>query len=363
MLANTDLPATSGVERHLSRLVESAILAPSGDNTQPWSFELEPSARRIRGSVNPSRDPSPMNLEQCMARVALGAALENILVTARANQVACEWEIGEDGTFSLVADIAHDADDELAIPEVIRQRTVNRRVFDGQAATPSELQAIAALPVNSDRVGVEWVSETERLANLGKCLSTSDRILFGDRTFRRAFLDNVRFDAADEEAVEHGLSLASLELKGLDRLAFKLLPKLPDGLVDLAGVSKKFSDNARRAVKSSSGLCIGYASGFGPSVDVEIGQVMQRCWLGLTELGFAVQPMMSPAIFQNVMEFAPTVADQLGREDLQALLSEIRQEVGAAQERCGFVLRFGHAQAPSGRCGRMPMSKVITSND
>ena len=67
---------------HLA-LLKAAAVAPSGDNTQPWRFEVETS--RIRVIVDPARDPSPMNAGQRMARIAAGAAAENIIACQRHN--------------------------------------------------------------------------------------------------------------------------------------------------------------------------------------------------------------------------------------------------------------------------------------
>ena len=48
----------------LDTLLEAAILAPSGDNTQPWRFAVDRERWTIAVDVDPTRDPSPMNAGQ-----------------------------------------------------------------------------------------------------------------------------------------------------------------------------------------------------------------------------------------------------------------------------------------------------------
>ena len=48
----------------IETLLAAAVHAPSGDNTQPWRFELDAGQGRIVLHLDPTRDPSPMNAGQ-----------------------------------------------------------------------------------------------------------------------------------------------------------------------------------------------------------------------------------------------------------------------------------------------------------
>ena len=73
----------------LEALIDAAVRAPSGDNTQPWRFLVDSDQGRMTLRVDEGRDRSPMNAGQRMARIAAGAALENLLQTAR----LCGWPV------------------------------------------------------------------------------------------------------------------------------------------------------------------------------------------------------------------------------------------------------------------------------
>ena len=86
----------------LQKLVAAAAQAPSGDNTQPWRFVVDAAAETISLEVDQTRDPSPMNSGQRMARIAVGAALEGLLRTARGNGWTVELEKPPPPTLALL---------------------------------------------------------------------------------------------------------------------------------------------------------------------------------------------------------------------------------------------------------------------
>src|SRR4051794_35438247 len=90
------------MDRSLSPLLATAALAPSGDNTQPWRFVVDRDAGTIALEVDASRDPSPMNVGGRMARIAVGAALENLIREARSRGWVVEQERVERPTLALV---------------------------------------------------------------------------------------------------------------------------------------------------------------------------------------------------------------------------------------------------------------------
>ena len=78
------LPETipAGWHESVAALVGAAILAPSHWNSQPWRFEWDAGALRL--VLDPSRMLPGCDPDQRFAHMSLGAALENLLVAARA---------------------------------------------------------------------------------------------------------------------------------------------------------------------------------------------------------------------------------------------------------------------------------------
>jgi nitroreductase len=343
----------------LEPLLSAAGWAPSGDNTQPWRYLVDAQAGQIALLVDETRDPSPMNAGQRMARIAVGAALENLLRAAEGQGWGVDWESASGPALALVR-LTGSPGATGAVDEAIVARVTNRRLYEGHPVSAEVLDRLAEETPILDGVRTAWIVDRERIEALAPLIGQADALMFGEPSMRRAFLSKVRFDAPPDAPVAEGLSMASLELTAADRLALRLMPKLPDWLLKLGGVSRVFAEKARQLVASASGLCLVVAPDRTELTDLAVGRAMQRAWLALTRHVLAAQPMMSLCVLENVLEHGrPALVAALGRARVEALSARFRTlvpEVGTG--RPGFLLRFGYAPAPSGRTGRLPLSEV-----
>jgi hypothetical protein len=124
----------SGNEAEVARaLIGAAVLAPSHWNTQPWRFEVE--GPLIRLLADPQRALPTIDPEGRAMRLSLGAALENLLVAARA------WGLRPTVTYrpvsdrsGVVAEVAWSAGEvarDRALFHAIVERRTNRDAYDG----------------------------------------------------------------------------------------------------------------------------------------------------------------------------------------------------------------------------------------
>jgi len=377
----------------LETLITAAVQAPSGDNTQPWRFALEPDRRRITIHADPARDPSPMNAGQRMARIAVGAALENMLRTLEPNHATGEWSVeAASGAATLDYPIHHGA---LARDEAIFARVTNRRVYESRPIAADVqarlLRQAADLPAG---IAVHWLFDRNRLPELAEVIARADAALFSIREMRLALRANIRFEAGSRERVSEGLSLASLEMPRMAAPAFRFLTGLSDAWFRRLGGAGSFSRLARRLVSSASGMCVVTALDSAPGTDVLVGLALQRAWLALTEAALAAQPMMTLPVLDSVLAYGPSVAGSLrdpNRFDVDSqsrpcspaessvqriseksgytvdrllveeLLARFRDLVPEVQsQRPAFLLRFGFADPVSGRTGRLDWRPFCT---
>jgi hypothetical protein len=357
----TDYIGPATLSSTLDALLLAASRAPSGDNTQPWCFEIDEEARRIFLLLEETRDPSPMNCGQRMARIALGACLENILRTAPRYGWIAELE---EATPPILAAIhlreASRQSDPLG--RVIPDRVTNRRFYDGQPLPSGVLNQLRWDTAVFKRVSTHWILDRSRIGALAALIGRADATMFRAASMRRAILSKIHFELPPHAEPDEGMSPASLELSAVERSVLRLLPRLPNWVVRTSGILGGFAAKTRRLVESASGLCLLVAPDYAPQTDLHVGQTMQCVWLALTAQGLAVQPMMSLLVLENVLDNgSPELLDALGSKRLTALRAEFRRlapEIG--QGRPAFLLRFGYAPPPSGRTGRMP---IVTMNE
>jgi hypothetical protein len=171
---------------------------------------------------------------------------------------------------------------------------------------------------------------------------------------RKAFLDNLRFDVPPNTVVEYGLSLGSLEVSGADRAALRMMTRMPDWLLRLFRAKRVFYANAFRLVNSASGLCVVTEPTGQSDTEILAGRLLQRAWLALTARGLSVQPMMSLAILESVLQRGSSaLLVSLGRDDAAALVDSLRAHVPeSSTANLAFIMRFGCASRPTVRTGR-----------
>lgn len=352
----------------LASWLQAAVLAPSGDNTQPWRLRIDPQREnRVEVCVDPTRDLSPMNAGQRMARVAVGAAVENLVQAAEA------WGrravVIPSGTAALAVELVDERGrpqrletlgPSKTLPEWITSRVTNRRWYDGRPLDPGLAESLAGAVDGGAAGGVVWVFRREEVRRLARLVGEADGLLFGLGTARQAFFEKIRFDCDAGAAVPEGLSLGSLEVGAGERLGMELVRWLPDRVFRTLGLRWMFARRAEKLVCSASGLCVILARGWEVATDFEVGRLMQRAWLALSQRGLAVQPMMSLPVLQSmvregVLGSAPYVAKRV-----QELAGAFGEGVGGASaKRVAAIVRFGFAERPTGRVGRRALADVV----
>jgi hypothetical protein len=348
------------MDQIIARLVAASLSAPSGDNTQPVRFAVDQEARTIALVLDPTRDPSPMNAGQRMARMAAGASLENLIRAAQELGMVVELEPASRGTLAvvrLVGDATWPARWDGAPPD----RVTNRRPYDGRSIADDVLGRLALSSPPIDGVTTHWIADRGRIGALADLVGRADAMMFGDPSMRRAFLSKVRFDRPAGERVEEGLSLDSIEASPFERMALRVMRRMPDRLLKLGGASKIFADKARHLVRSASGLCLVVAPDGDDATDLIVGRALQRAWLALAGAALAAQPMMSLMVLENVADRGDRgLREVLGPDKLGAMRAEFRSLAPEIDgRRPAWLMRFGHARPPSGRTGRLPVESVV----
>ncbi len=350
------------MEAAIDSILGAARSAPSGDNTQPVRFVVDFEARTIALILDPTRDPSPMNAGQRMARMAAGAALENLIRAAEARGLTPHLVPGPGPGPSLaVVRLEGSSSDPAGDPPAARPpRVTNRRAYDGLAVDPSTLGRLvdACPPVGG--ATTHWIVGDDRIVAFADLVGRADGVMFGEPTMRRAFLGSVRFDQPPGAEAAEGLPLDALELGGSDRLALRAVRRTPDWMLKLGGTARIFAQKSRRLVASSSGLCLVVAPDGSEAADLAVGRALQRSWVALADEGLATQPMMSPLVLENAeVNGDDALRCRLGPDRLRALRATLRAiapEIGDG--RPAWLLRFGHAPGPTGRTGRLPIDEL-----
>ncbi len=293
------------MDLRLKSVLQHAILAPSGDNCQPWKFSVK--ELQVELYNDPDRDTSLYNLKQRASLIAHGALLENIRITAPT--------VGLHSTFELFPDpenphhIASIHFAECAIEasssqfQAIAERQTNREKYLPVTISDSQIKSWQDL---AERDGEKiWLScQTKQIADLARLLSLNDRLVFEVPELHRFLFEQIRWSDSDAVTTGDGLDLKTLGLNAMDKVAFRFLKH--QGLVvalNKVGFSRIIQMKAGQLLKTASAIVIMTIPSASSQDYVHGGQLWQRLLLQLASEGLTAQPIAGLAcLMQSASE-------------------------------------------------------------
>ncbi len=270
-------------------LVRAAILAANPHNSQPWLFhvtqtqiDLFSDRRRNLGAVD------PLLIEM---HIGLGAALENLLLTAVANGYSPQVTLSPDASDeTLVARIGLTPGSApiSALYGMIPLRHTNRYPYDTtHPVTTTTLNALSALGNDPD-VRVFWFTSAEKRTSVGNLLVEAAKAFVADKV-----QDDVDTDTwwrgtwQDIQQHRDGITLDTAGLSDLTRFFGKMLPS-----VSVAQQDSSFLQNTADQVKTAGAFgLLAIHNRQDKTQQVRAGRLWERMHLWATKEGLAMQPL------------------------------------------------------------------------
>ena len=305
-------------------LIAAAVLAPSHWNTQPWRFEVE--GRLIRLLADPRRALPVVDPDRRAMRISLGAALENLLVAARA------WGLRPTVTYpgtgdatQAVAEVAWTAGEsprDRALFHAIVERRTNRGEYDERGLF-RENRAALSVQVPAD-FRLYWIDDREQIRAVAEIAHDAVHEQVMDRRAQAERFAWVRFDDQARQRGD-GLSPAALALGGPAKwFAGRYLN--PRSWLLRQG-ARSLGKQARDGVRSAGALALLTSPLRREESWLMGGQVYERLALKATQLGIAHQPINAPI-------------------EQERYRPELLRRFGASGEEPLMFVRLGHADRP-----------------
>jgi nitroreductase len=358
-----DLPS------HLQRILDLARWAPSGDNTQPWRFEVVGDEHIVVHGFD-TRDHVVYDLDGHASQLAVGALLETIAIAAgtegRRVDITRRADTPETHLrfdVRLMRDPSVTAD---PLASCIERRVVQRRPMSTKPLSADQKSALeSALPVGYRVTWFEGPAQRWRMA----------RFMFANAKLRltipeayqvhKAVIEwGARYseDRIPEQAVGVDPLTARLMRWAMvrwERVAFLntwLLGTLaPRVQLDLLPGLRCAAHVALRAPQAPS------------AVDdfIAAGRAMQRFWLTATAQGLFMQPEMTPVIFCRYHRAGRAFTQVAAARAAVACLDDTMAELlsTAPRDQVFFMGRLGTGPAPRARSTRLPVARLMWAGD
>lgn len=349
----------------LTHILDLTRWAPSGDNTQPWRFEIV-DEHLIRVHGTDTRDHVLYDYDGHPSHIAHGALLETVRIAASGFGLATSWTISSAGDDRTPTYDVSFADSPTIVRDplfaCIEKRTVQRRPMKTTPLTDKQRQALIDAAGDGFRVqlfeslrdrikvaGLLWDNAKVRLTCPEAYPVHKDIIEWRTRYSK---------DRIPEQAVGVDPATARLMewvMQSWGRVAFfnRYL---------LGTVAPRIQLDWLPALCCAAHLLVRPQRPPALLADwVRLGIAVQRIWLTATHLGLHLQPQMTPVIFRwyaragRHFSAEPTLFEQALK-----LSGEFERIANAMpKDDFGFFARVGISQVPRSRSIRQDLAALM----
>lgn len=351
----------------LATVLELASWAPSGDNTQPWRFEVL-GERHIVVHGFDTRGHCVYDLDGRPSQVAIGCLIETMAIAASAQGWRLDARRRTDcADEKPTYDIRFQADPSVRTDDLIdaiRLRSVQRRPMNTRRLTLPEKAALEASVGSAYRI--EWLEGLGARWRTAGLMFRSAKIRLtmpeAYRVHREVIEWDARFsvDRVPDQAlgVDAGtLALMRFAMKSwtrVDRLnryfAGTWAPRIQMDWLPGIACAAHFVLAARQPPSTTDD-------------HVEAGRAVQRFWLAATRLGLVLQPELTPLIFARYARRQLRFSEARGIDDqARRIATRLDALLGADTAlQAVFIGRIGAGPAAVARSHRLPMTRLLRS--
>src|SRR4030043_1479164 len=200
----------------IKKILESAILAPSGDNCQPWRLYIKNNQINI---INlPEKDTSLYNFRQRTSIIAHGALIENIMISSSTLGYKAKLKPFSNKTNpNLIATVElekSDIKDEPLYP-YITQRSTNRKPYRTVPLTPEQRSDLLKMTKYLNNGEIRLLEKPQAKALIAKAIGINDRLVFENQNLHRFLFEHIRWTEEEAQRTRDGLYVKTLELSSI----------------------------------------------------------------------------------------------------------------------------------------------------
>lgn len=347
-----------------AQMILAGTLAPSGDNSQPWSFSVYGDSVSVR--MHPEKDHALLNVEKGGTLIASGAVLENMIWQARA--------LGCDPGFTLLPDFDQDivgefvvkeggaaSADSLRLAAAISERHTNRAPYSVENLPVGFMTRCLATAGEYEPCSFTVVNTPETIAAAAGASSAMEEIALQDERIHKLFFDSILWSMADHRSGKPGLHIRTLELPGPARLLFRFLRHWRViRLLNRLGFAKMAARGNAQVYASSGAMVAIIAPDRSAHSMLQAGRLIERIWLEATAEGLAAQPLAGLLYLAEASRRDPSLlAEPLGKRAAEADAS-IREMFEVPDNAVlAMLLRVGKPMRPPSDHSRRALPVVL----
>lgn len=325
---STDFRIPSSIRTDYLFMIEQAIKAPSGHNTQPWKFRLFSDHIDILPDF--SRALPVIDSEHRELFVSLGCAAENLCIAATHKGWLGKVSTSSDGIIHI--GLSRQDGIEASHFEQIARRQTNRRCYNGSMIPDSTLALLKNIPAEPGIRIHLFQKGTQAFDDIAALVYESNKRQMGNPAFKAELRQWMRYNRKHQDETADGLSYAVFGAPNLPRFVAEFI-------IAHSLDAAKQNKTDRRNIASASHFALFTTRDNRREHWVALGRTLQRFLLAATAADIA-------HAYANQPNETPELAERMA------------QALGIAGEYPTILIRLGYAKA-SAYALRRPIEELI----
>ncbi|MES2436945.1 MAG: nitroreductase family protein [Patescibacteria group bacterium] len=334
------------MEDKIRLILNQAVFAPSGDNSQPWKFTLN--ANKLKIYNLPNKDHPLLNFQQRGSYIAHGALVENINILSSGFGLKADFKFfpkSDEKDLIAIVDFTNASvrtDHELASSIILRH--TNRKAYKSTEIELDIQNYILECKYPNSNLNLHWISNRKQIEKISIASSKMEKIALETKELHHNFFKDIIWNKNDYKSGKEGLYIKTLELPIIIEKIFKFLKYWPIAkMLNTLGFSS-LAAFGNSKLYSKSGAYIAISSKSTTQIDyIQCGILMQNLWLRTTNKGLSLQPV-SGIIFiaQRLLLGLPL---KLTKENAKLAINQyqvIKNEFNINNDEVLMIFRVGY---------------------
>ncbi|MEK8053322.1 molybdopterin biosynthesis protein MoeY [Ideonella sp. DXS22W] len=348
----------------IPRLIELGRWAPSGDNTQPWRFEvIAPDNFVIHGFD--TRTHCVYDLDGHPSQIAIGALIETLHIAASEQSLQLDVSRRRDApdtipTFDVRLSTAEGRRPDPLLSAIPR-RSVNRSAYSTRPLTATEIHTLeSSLPAG---YSLRWYASAAQRWQLARLMFANAKLRLTMQEayeVHRSVIDwDARFSADRVPDAALGLDAMTLKLMRWALADWKRVHFLNQWLAGT--VMPRLQMDFIPSLRCAAHVALVAASPLSNVDDyVAAGRAVQRFWLTATSLNLQHQPELTPLIFCRYVHEEREFTREPFLRQLGAKLAQLTDaSLELPSARVAWLGRLGAGTPASARSVRRAVSQMV----
>jgi hypothetical protein len=339
----------------ITKIISDGILAPSGENCQPWRFTVE--GNKVYIFNIPEADQSLYNYDQKGSYVAHGALIENMVISASKFGYETKIELFPKQEPNLVAILTLEKKsikgDQLST--YLDKRHTNRKEYSTEKLSKEQKNELISTAEATGFGSLKIIDDEKLITSISGALAVNEKIIFENKELHNFFYSHILWNEEDQYKAG-GFYIKTLEffphqLKGVKLFKNWAILKILNKLAKVSQMIVK--DNIARYEKSGALAVVMIDSNDNKSY-VNAGRLAERVWLKATELGLSIHPCTGVLfLMENIKNGNQKVFINKHQEIIKKAYRDITDTFAVQNKTIPMLFRIGYGEPPTATAIRM----------